>query len=39
VDKVKSYVKAVRNGLPAKGVKALRLVEERLAQIETGLTG
>jgi (p)ppGpp synthase/HD superfamily hydrolase len=36
--KVRSYVNAVRHGLPPEGQKAVRLVEERLAKLESGLT-
>jgi guanosine-3',5'-bis(diphosphate) 3'-pyrophosphohydrolase len=37
-NKVRFYLKAVRDGLPPEAAKALRLVEERLAELESGLT-
>ena len=36
--KVRGYVNAVRDGLPPEAAIALRLVEERLAQVESGLS-
>lgn len=36
--KVRGYVEAVRAGLPPSGEAALRLVEERLARLESGLS-
>lgn len=35
--KVRFYINAVRDGLPPEGQKALRLVEERLAKLESSL--
>jgi guanosine-3',5'-bis(diphosphate) 3'-pyrophosphohydrolase len=36
--KARSYLDAIRTGLPEHVLPAFRLVEERLAQLETGLT-
>jgi len=35
--KVRAYVEAVRHGLPPEGERAVRLVEERVAQLESNL--
>ena len=37
-EKARRYLKAVRDGLPPQGEAALRIVEERLAQLESGLS-
>jgi guanosine-3',5'-bis(diphosphate) 3'-pyrophosphohydrolase len=37
-EKSRSYLKVVRDGLPPEGVKALKLVEQRLAELESRLT-
>ena len=36
--KVRRYIDAVRNGLPAEAAKALKLVEERLAKLDQSVT-
>ncbi len=37
-DKARSYLEAVRHGLPPEAATAVRLVERKLAEIESGLT-